>query len=39
MEIYDGMDQDTNGITHSMGEGKIAWFKDPSGNILSVNQN
>lgn len=39
MEIYEGMNQDENGIGDAMGEGKIAWFKDPAGNILSVIQN
>ncbi|MFS8131057.1 MAG: VOC family protein [Candidatus Dojkabacteria bacterium] len=38
MEIYEGMDQDAKGIGHAMGEGKIAWFKDPAGNILSIVQ-
>ena len=34
-EKYDGFDQDEKGIAR--GEGPdIAWFKDPSGNILSV---
>jgi len=37
-ERYEGMDQDPRGI--SRGEGpRIAWFKDPAGNILSVIQN
>ena len=36
-ERYDGFDQDDKGIAR--GEGPlIAWFKDPSGNILSVLQ-
>ncbi|MEO6728850.1 MAG: VOC family protein [Candidatus Dojkabacteria bacterium] len=39
MEIYEGMGQDEKGIGHAMGEGKIAWFKDPAGNILSIVQN
>ena len=34
-ERYDGFDQDEKGI--SRGEGPtIAWFKDPSGNVLAV---
>lgn len=34
-ERYDGMEQDEKGI--SLGDGpKIAWFKDPAGNVLSV---
>ena len=40
-EIYDGMHQDEKGIARGlkahMGP-DIAWFKDPSGNILSVLQ-
>ena len=36
-ERYEGMDQDSRGI--SRGEGpRIAWFKDPAGSILSVIQ-
>jgi len=36
-ERYEGFDQDERGIAR--GEGPpIAWFKDPSGNILSVLQ-
>jgi predicted enzyme related to lactoylglutathione lyase len=34
-ERYDGFEQDEKGISHSPGP-KIAWFKDPAGNILSV---
>jgi predicted enzyme related to lactoylglutathione lyase len=35
MERYDGFDQDEKGIARGDGP-SIAWFKDPSGNILSV---
>jgi catechol 2,3-dioxygenase-like lactoylglutathione lyase family enzyme len=36
-ERYDGFEQDERGIFR--GEGPlIAWFKDPSGNVLSVIQ-
>lgn len=37
-EIYDKEDlkTDTKGIFRSEGGPKIAWFKDPAGNILSV---
>ncbi len=36
-ERYDGMDQDERGITAADAPGpRIAWFKDPAGNILSV---
>ena len=34
MEIYEGMDQDSRGISRGMAT--IAWFKDPAGNTLSV---
>jgi predicted enzyme related to lactoylglutathione lyase len=36
-ERYDGFDQDEKGIARGPGP-SIAWFKDPSGNILSVLQ-
>jgi predicted enzyme related to lactoylglutathione lyase len=36
-EKYDGMEQDELGIWASPG-GKVAWFKDPDGNILSVSE-
>ena len=37
-ERYDGFEQDERGIA-STGDGpRIAWFKDPAGNILSVLQ-
>ena len=34
---YDGLDQDSNGICRNDGA-YIAWFNDPSGNVLSVLQ-
>lgn len=34
-ERYDGFDQDEKGIAQGPGP-KIAWFKDPAGNILAV---
>jgi catechol 2,3-dioxygenase-like lactoylglutathione lyase family enzyme len=34
-ERYDGFDQDEKGIARGAGP-EIAWFKDPSGNVLSV---
>ena len=34
-ERYDGFEQDEKGIAHGPGP-RIAWFKDPAGNILSV---
>jgi catechol 2,3-dioxygenase-like lactoylglutathione lyase family enzyme len=36
-ERYEGFDQDEKGVVRSGGP-KIAWFKDPAGNILSVLQ-
>ena len=35
-ERYDGFEQDEKGIDRSGPAGGIAWFKDPSGNILAV---
>jgi predicted enzyme related to lactoylglutathione lyase len=32
------MDQDANGIWKSPSGAKVAWFKDPDGNILSITQ-
>lgn len=40
-ERYEGMEQDENGIARGLSSQQgpdIAWFKDPSGNILSVLQ-
>jgi catechol 2,3-dioxygenase-like lactoylglutathione lyase family enzyme len=34
-ERYEGFDQDEKGINRGPGP-RIAWFKDPAGNILSV---
>src|SRR5262245_2503667 len=37
MERYDGFDQDDRGIARGGDQGPdIAWFKDPSGNIIAV---
>lgn len=36
-ERYDGFDHDEKGIVRGPGP-QIAWFKDPSGNVLSVLQ-
>jgi catechol 2,3-dioxygenase-like lactoylglutathione lyase family enzyme len=35
-ERYEDFDQDEKGIDRSGPAGGIAWFKDPSGNILAV---
>lgn len=37
-ERYAGMDQDELGIWTSPSGSKVAWFKDPDGNILSVSE-
>jgi predicted enzyme related to lactoylglutathione lyase len=37
-EKYDFMDQDELGIWNSPGGSKVAWFKDPDGNVLSLTQ-
>ena len=36
-EKYEGVEQDELGIWKSPG-GKVAWFKDPDGNILSLSE-
>jgi catechol 2,3-dioxygenase-like lactoylglutathione lyase family enzyme len=35
-ERYPGMEQDALGVWTSPAGGRIAWFKDPDGNTLSV---
>jgi catechol 2,3-dioxygenase-like lactoylglutathione lyase family enzyme len=37
-ERYEGMGQDELGIWTSPGGAKVAWFKDPDGNTLSISQ-
>jgi len=37
-ERYQGMEQDELGIWSSPGGAKVAWFKDPDGNTLSISQ-
>lgn len=37
-EVYDGMRQDEFGIWTSPSKAKVAWFKDPDGNNLSITQ-
>jgi catechol 2,3-dioxygenase-like lactoylglutathione lyase family enzyme len=37
-ERYPHVEQDEDGIWTAPGGAKIAWFKDPDGNILSVAQ-
>ena len=38
IERYDGFDQDEKGIVRGGPGPQIAWFKDPSGNVLAVLQ-
>jgi predicted enzyme related to lactoylglutathione lyase len=35
---YEGMDQDSLGVWTVPGGGKVAWFKDPDGNVLSLSR-
>jgi len=37
-ERYEGMDQDELGIWTSPTRAKVAWFKDPDGNTLSLSE-
>ncbi|MGD0938310.1 MAG: VOC family protein [Terracidiphilus sp.] len=37
-ERFEGMDQDELGIWTSPTGAKVAWFKDPDGNILSLSE-
>lgn len=37
-ERFPGMSQDANGIWAAPGGAKVAWFKDPDGNVLSVSE-
>jgi hypothetical protein len=35
---YDALEQDEHGIWTSPAGGRIAWFRDPDGNTLSLTQ-
>jgi predicted enzyme related to lactoylglutathione lyase len=37
-EQFPGMDQDGQGVWQSPSGARVAWFKDPEGNILSITQ-
>lgn len=37
-ERFPGMDQDAQGVWESPSGARVAWFKDPDGNILSISQ-
>lgn len=38
LERYDGLGQDRLGIWTSPNGARVAWFKDPDGNVLSLTQ-
>lgn len=35
-EVYPGFDQDADGVWTAPSGTKVAWFKDPDGNLLSI---
>jgi len=35
---YPQLEQDANGVWTAPGGAKVAWFKDPDGNVLSLSQ-
>jgi catechol 2,3-dioxygenase-like lactoylglutathione lyase family enzyme len=37
-ERYPNMGQDADGVCTFPNGGKVAWFKDPDGNVLSISQ-
>ena len=37
-EHYEGLGQDELGVWHAPSGAKVAWFKDPDGNTLSITQ-
>lgn len=37
-ERFEGMAQDKLGVWSAPGGSKVAWFKDPDGNVLSLSQ-
>jgi catechol 2,3-dioxygenase-like lactoylglutathione lyase family enzyme len=36
--VYDGMGQDEQGIWNGPDGSRLAWFSDPDGNVLMLNQ-
>ncbi len=38
IQHYEGLGQDELGVWHAPGGAKVAWFKDPDGNTLSVTE-
>jgi catechol 2,3-dioxygenase-like lactoylglutathione lyase family enzyme len=37
-ERFEGMTQDESGVWSSPSGARVAWFKDPAGNVLSLTQ-
>jgi predicted enzyme related to lactoylglutathione lyase len=37
-ERFEGMSQDEHGIWLAPGGARVAWFKDPDGNLLSITE-
>jgi len=37
-ELFQGLPQDELGVWNAPGGAKVAWFKDPDGNLLSISQ-
>ena len=37
-ERFPGMDQDAHGVWASPSGARVAWFKDPDGNVLSLTE-
>jgi catechol 2,3-dioxygenase-like lactoylglutathione lyase family enzyme len=37
-ERYAGLDQDKGGVWQSPSGARVAWFRDPDGNVLSLTQ-
>jgi len=38
LERYPGLEQDALGVWDAPGGAKVAWFRDPDGNVLSISQ-
>ena len=37
-ERFDGMDQDADGVWQAPSGARVAWFRDPDANVLSLTQ-
>ena len=38
LELYEGLEQDELGIWDAPSGARVAWFRDPDGNVLSISQ-